>query len=160
MDTIYIGKIVGTHGIKGEIRIVSDFPYKEKVFVVGNSLWIDEKEYRIESYRVHKKYDMITFKGYTNINEVLFLLQKKVYFEKESLNLSDEEVLDEELLTYEVITEDDQKGVIEEIFMASEKNKILRIKLDREILIPMNSPMIKKIDKKNKQVVIQLIDGI
>ena len=34
MDTVYIGKIVSTHGIKGELRIISDFPYKNKVFKV------------------------------------------------------------------------------------------------------------------------------
>ena len=28
---ILIGKIVGTHGIKGELRILSDFKYKNKV---------------------------------------------------------------------------------------------------------------------------------
>ena len=33
MNKIKIGKIVSTHGIKGEVRILSDFPYKEKVFV-------------------------------------------------------------------------------------------------------------------------------
>ena len=34
MDKVYIGKIVSTHGIKGEIRILSDFPYKDKVFLL------------------------------------------------------------------------------------------------------------------------------
>ena len=29
MEYIYLGKIVNTHGIKGEIRILSDFRYKE-----------------------------------------------------------------------------------------------------------------------------------
>ena len=32
-EFIYVGKIVNTHGIKGEIRILSDFEYKNKVFV-------------------------------------------------------------------------------------------------------------------------------
>ena len=32
MDYIYIGKIVNTHGIKGELRIISNFEYKELVF--------------------------------------------------------------------------------------------------------------------------------
>ena len=32
MDKIYIGKIVNTHGIKGEVRILSDFLYKDKAF--------------------------------------------------------------------------------------------------------------------------------
>ena len=47
MDNIYIGKIVSTHGIKGELRIISDFEYKDKVFVVGNKLIINDKEYII-----------------------------------------------------------------------------------------------------------------
>ena len=33
MEYIKIGKIVNTHGIKGEIRLLSNFKYKEKVFV-------------------------------------------------------------------------------------------------------------------------------
>ena len=34
MNKIFIGKVVSTHGIKGEIRILSDFPYKDKVFIL------------------------------------------------------------------------------------------------------------------------------
>ena len=160
MELITIGKIVGTHGIKGEIRILSNFPYKDKVFVVGNPLIIDNKSYIIQSYRVHKNYDMVTLDDYHDINEVLFLMKKEVLFPKEKLNLSSNEVLDEDLITYEVLTNDGKKGIIKEIFMASESNKILRIEFDHEVLIPMNSPMIEKIDKENKQVLVRLIDGI
>ena len=39
MELIKIGKIVNTHGIKGELRILSKFPYKEK--------------------NIHKKYETI-----------------------------------------------------------------------------------------------------
>ena len=60
MNKIFIGKVVSTHGIKGEIRILSDFPYKDKVFIVNNKIIIDDKEYIIKSYRVHKGYDMVT----------------------------------------------------------------------------------------------------
>ena len=28
-EYVYIGKIVNTHGIKGELRLLSDFKYKE-----------------------------------------------------------------------------------------------------------------------------------
>ena len=45
MNKIYIGKIVSTHGIKGELRILSDFQFKDKVFKVDNKLIIDDKEY-------------------------------------------------------------------------------------------------------------------
>ena len=35
MKFINIGKIVNTHGIKGELRILSKFRYKDKVFKKG-----------------------------------------------------------------------------------------------------------------------------
>ena len=35
---IKIGELVNTHGIKGEVRIISDFKYKENVFKINNNL--------------------------------------------------------------------------------------------------------------------------
>ena len=160
MDKIYVGKIVSTHGIKGEIRIISNFLYKDRVFFVGSKLLIDDKEYEVTSYRVHKKFDMVTFKDYNDINDVLFLMKKDVYILKSNLSLRDNEILDEELITYKVLTNDGKEGIIKEIFYASEANKILRIFLDREVLIPFNSPMVEKIDKSNKCIVVNLIDGM
>ena len=156
---IYIGKIVSTHGIKGELRILSSFPYKEKAFQIGNHLYIDSHPYEIKSYRVHKNYDMVTLDDYHDINEVLFLLKKEVYLSEEELSLGDDEVLDEELITYEVLTKEGKRGIIKEIFQASETNKILRVLFDKEVLIPYRSPFV-QIDKKEKKVIVDLIDGM
>ena len=35
MDFIYVGDIVNTHGLKGEIRITSDFKFKKTAFEIG-----------------------------------------------------------------------------------------------------------------------------
>lgn len=158
MDKVFIGKIVSTHGIKGELKILSDFPYKNKVFVVDKKIIIDDKEYTIKSYRVHKNFDMVTLDDYKDINEVLFLLKKNVYIEKDKLNLNDNEVLDEELITYKVLTNTGKVGIIKEIFKASETNKIIRVLFDKEVLIPYS--FIKKVDKDKKEVTIELIDGM
>ena len=160
MNKVYIGKIVNTHGIKGELRILSDFPYKDKVFKINNKLIIDDKNYTIKSYRVHKNYDMVTLDDYKDINEVLFLLKKQVYFNKEDLLLNDKEILDEDLIRYKVIAKDGKYGTIKEIFMASPSNKILRVELDKEILVPFNSPMIVNIDKEKEEITIDIIDGM
>ena len=72
MQKVYVGKVVGTHGIKGEIRIISDFQFKDKVFVVGNSLVINDKDYVIRSYRKHKNFDMVTLNDYNDINNFKF----------------------------------------------------------------------------------------
>ena len=159
MDKVYIGKIVSTHGIKGEVRIISDFLYKEKVFVVGNKLIIDDKEYTINSYRPHKNYDMVTLDDYNDINEVLFLLKKDVYFNKDDLKLDDNEVLDEELINYKILSNKGE-GVIKEVFYASKDNKIIRVFLDKEYLIPFNSPMLEEINKEKKSITVNIIDGM
>lgn len=158
MDKVFIGKIVSCHGIKGELRILSDFPYKDKVFIVNKKLIIDDKEYTIKSYRVHKNFDMVTLDDYKDINEVLFLLKKNVYVFKEELNLNNDEILDEDLITYKVLTNTGKIGIIKEIFKASETNKIIRVLFDKEVLIPYN--FIKKIDKDKKEITVELIDGM
>ena len=129
-NKVYIGKIVSTHGIKGELRIISDFEYKDKAFKVGTYLIIDDEKYLIKSYRKHKNYDMVTLNDFKDINEVLYLLKKKVYKLEEELNLNDQEILDSELMTYRVI----------------DKNK--------------NCGIIKDISKKDKKVEVELIDGM
>lgn len=153
MKKVYLGKIVSTHGIKGELKIKSTFPYKEKAFRIGNHLIIEEKKYEIKTYRVHKQFDMVTLDNYHDINEVLFLLKKNVYIEKEELSLEKEEVLDEELIKYQVLTTSGKRGIIKEIFYASPKNKVMRVKLDKEILVPLNSPMV-EIKPDKRQVII------
>lgn len=161
MEKIYIGKITSTHGIKGELKIKSNFEFKDKVFKVGNKLLIDNKLYEIKSYRVHKGFDMVTLDDYNDINQVLFLRGKNVYFSKDMLNLDNEEILDEDLIKYSIVLNDGKCGIIEEVFYASSSNKIIRINIDGEThLIPFNSPCILSIDKENKCIKIELIDGM
>ena len=40
MEYVYVGKIVNTHALKGEVRLISDFEYKDRVFKIGNNLYI------------------------------------------------------------------------------------------------------------------------
>lgn len=160
MREIYVGKIASTHGIKGEIKIISDFDFKDKVFVVGKKIIVDHKEYEIKSYRHHKNFEMVTLDDYKDINEVLFLMKKKVFISDVELNLGDSQVLDEDLINYQVLTKDGKCGIIKEIFQAAPGNKILRVMFEKEVLIPMASPMIKKISKDKKEVIVELIEGM
>ena len=160
MKKIKVGKVVNTHGIKGEIRILSGFQFKDKVFKVNNSLIIGDKEYIIKSYRVHKMFDMVTLEGYNNINDVLFLLKKDVYFDEDNLLLNDNEVLDDELLEFKVINNKGEVGEVLEVFYASATNKILRVKFNKEYLVPYREPFVVKINKNNKEIIIELLEGM
>lgn len=156
MEKLYLGKVTATHGIKGELKIKSTFTYKEKAFQIGNHLIIENKTYEIKTHRIHKGLDMVTLDNYHDINEVLFLLKKNVYVEKSELKLTKEEVLDEDLLTYALLTTSGKRGIIKEIFYASPTNKIMRVETEKEILVPLSSPLV-KIDVDKKEITIDKI---
>ena len=91
MKFIRIGKIVNTHGLKGELRILSDFRHKENVFIKGMKLYVGKKkeEFTINTYRFHKIYDMVTFEGFNNINDVEYLKGLQVYINEDDLKMMD-----------------------------------------------------------------------
>ena len=120
---IYIGKYVNTHGIKGEIRIKSDFKYKDKVFFVGNTLIIDNQEFIINSYRRHKEYDMVNFKGITDINQIIDLKGSRVYVF--NISLSEGEYLDSTLIGFKVYMNNIYKGDVFDIKYLNNSKKIL-----------------------------------
>lgn len=144
---LYIGKIVNTHGIKGEIRILSDFKYKDEVFRVNNCLYIDNKAYLIKSYRKHKNYDMVTFDGFNNINDVLFLKNKNVYCLRELVK----SVLPEDLIGYYIVMDNKRYGKVNRIL----KNKIQDILVtDNQEKVIFIDEFILNIDNEKKEIVV------
>ena len=161
MKLIKIGKIVNTHGIKGELRLLSKFPYKDKVFIKNMTIYINkENKEVITSYRKHKNFDMITLEGYTNINEVLKYKGQSVFVNSDDIKLDKDKYLDEELIGLEVIFQDSNKGIVSDI-ERYEKTTLLVVKnKDKEHLIPYNDNIIDKIDIKNKKIYIKDIKGL
>lgn len=161
MNLIKIGKIVNTHGIKGELRILSKFPYKDKVFINNMKIYIDKKDIEIiNTYRRHKNFDMITLKGYNNINEVLKYKEKYVYIDSSDIKLDNNKYLDEELIGLTVIYENIEKGIIKDI-ERYDKTVLFNIKgNNKNYLIPYNDNLIDKIDINNKKIYIKDIKGL
>ena len=162
-EYIYIGKIVNTHGIKGELRLLSNFKYKNKVFLQNRKIYIGEekKEEMIKSYRHHKIFEMITLYGYDNINEVLKYINKGVFVKKSDLDLSDKEFLDEDLINLGIIFNNKEVGRVVAIRQINPKNKVIEAVInDKVTLIPYHEDFIKEIDLVNKTIEMNLIEGM
>ena len=138
MKYIYIGKIVNTHGIKGEVRIISKFKYKEKVFKKDMTIYIgDNKEKEIiRTYRPHKNYDMITMSQYDNINQILKYKTQNVYIAETDLKLDNDEYLDSDLIDMEVISDNKKIGRIKQIERYEKNNLIVVNNGVKDFLIP------------------------
>lgn len=150
MRFIYIGKVTNTHALKGEIRILSNFEFKNKVFTKGFKLYVGhlKTEETIETYRRHKQFDMVKFVGIDNINDVIKYKGASVFINEEDLNLSNDEILTEELIGMKVYNDNSLVGNITE-YREDNGDKNIRV---NDKLIPFNKDFISKIDKQNKEI--------
>ncbi len=158
MDLVYVGKIVNTHGIKGELRIKSDFERKDLIFKVGNKIIIDKEEHEIRSYRVHKVFDMITIDNLDNINDVIRFVGKNVYVSRDSLKLKNNDYLLSDLVGLSVVFNDKVYGIVKDY--SYDINPLLKIEFDKNYYIPINSNYIKSVDLENKILVVDDIEGL
>ena len=161
MDYILIGKIVNTHGIKGELRIKSNFLMKDKVFKKGFALYICEGYVKeiINTYRVHKDFDMVTFEGYDNINQVLNYLKMNVYVKKDDIKLEDNEYILEELVGYEVRENGEVLGKVKDI-VYNGSNILLLVEAIKNFYIPNNPNFIKKVKNEEKIIEVENAKGL
>jgi len=147
-----IGKYVNTHGIKGEIRILSDFSRKDLIFIPNFKIYINGIEYIIKSYRKHKNYDMVTLFGIDNINDIINLKGKDVYINRDDINC----FIDEDLYDYYIVYNNKKYKIIDILFNKS--NKILV--LDNNKMVPYVLDFISKIDEDNKLIYMNLPDNL
>lgn len=163
MKYVIIGKIVNTHGIKGELRLLSDFKYKDKIFKKDMNIYIGKNKEKevIISYRKHKNFDMICLKGYYNINDVLKYKGLYAFINRDDLLLDENEYLDEELINFDICVSGKKVGRVNKIIKYPINSLFEVIKEDSERkLIPNNLDIIEKIDLENKVINIKDIKGL
>lgn len=157
MDYIYVGKIVNTHGIKGELRLISDFERKDLVFKKGFFVFIDNEKFEINSYRVHKNFDMLTFVGYNDINEVLKYKGKNVYVLRSSLS---NVTLKTDLILYDVYMDDKKIGNVVDFFNNTKYDLMVISNGVKEFLVPYLDNFILNIDYDLKKISIVNMEGL
>ena len=153
MNKVILGKYVNTHGIKGEIRIKSNFSYKDRVFQIGHKIIIDNEVYEINSYRVHKDYDMVTLVGIDDINKIPFRKNTLVYIERDDY-LEKNDYIDSDLIGF-MVYNSKLNCAVSDILYINDKKKILDC---NGKLIPFE--LIEDIDLENKKIKVMEVDGL
>ncbi|MEG0794525.1 MAG: ribosome maturation factor RimM [Bacilli bacterium] len=157
-DYLLVGRIVSTHGIKGELKVISEFTFIDKVFIKNFSFYVSEEFLKetIKSVRPHKQYQLVLFNGFEDINLVDKFIGKNVYIKKSDLVLSESEYLIDDLMDATVMDKDEVIGKVTEI-LKSKKNDFVRVSGKKVFLIPLIDEYIEKFDKVN--MVLYTIDG-
>ena len=154
---IYLGKVVNTHGIKGELRIISDFKYKNTVFQVNNKIYIDKNIYIIKSYRHHKIYDMVMLDEINDIDKANTLKGLDVFIDRSDYNFDG--YLNEDLIGLNVYDSDIYKGKVVDI-VKSKNYDLLIIDGKKRHMVPNIKEFVKDINLEKKCIQIKYIRGL
>ncbi|SEN59955.1 16S rRNA processing protein RimM [Amphibacillus marinus] len=163
-----VGKIVNTHGIKGEVKVVRITDFDER-FKPGNRLYLflaDKPEplaLTIKQHRKHKQFDMLQFEGYHNINEVEHFKQGILKIDHHDYaDLEDGSYYYDQIIGCDVeTTTGDQLGIIKEILAPGANDVwVVKSKGSKDILVPYIEQVVKEVHPEEKRVIIELMDGM
>jgi len=167
---IIVGDIVNTHGLQGEVRVLSDSDFKAERFRKGNTFYVvNAKQEIIDqvtllNYRTHKNFDLLTFDSKTSINDVQGYKGLALAIEKNDVRELDKS---EGYYYADIIASDvyDEANVfIGNVYKinATPAYDLWYIKREgkKDIIVPFTDNFIKKIDVENKKIIVHLIEGM
>lgn len=169
MQWFNVGKIVNTHGIRGEVRVLSRTDFPEERFVVGTKLGLFTPEakkpimVKIASHRQHKNFELLTFEGYPNISDVEPFKESYLKIAEHDLTeLEDNAFYHHEILGCTVFsTEGQELGTISEI-LETGANDVWEVtpKAGKKHYIPYIEDIVKEVNIDEKKVIIEVMEGL
>ena len=160
---IECGEIVGTHGVRGEVR-VNPWCDTPKFLTKFNKFYLTSdglKYLEAEKVRPNNNIVLIKFLNIDTIESATELKGTKIYIKREDANIGNRHFIDE-LIGCEVFDSatNNKLGDISDVTQLP-SNDVWHIKMgDKEYLIPAIDSVIDSIDVENNRVIITPLKGI
>lgn len=164
-DLVQIGKIIGTHGHRGEVKVylLTDFPERfrslKEVFLVTPS---GQRSLSIERVRFHKGYVIMKSEECHTMNDAEKLKGGMLCVPEDELYpLGEDEYYCFQLIGMDVYTEEGlHLGVVEDIFPTG-SNDVYVVRDDhKEYLIPAIKEVVREINLETRRITIHLLKGL
>lgn len=165
-NTLRIGVITTTHGIRGEVKV---FPTTDDVkrFKKCKDVILHTKKedlhLTVESCKFFKNIVILKFKEFNNINEVERFRQCDLLVTRENaVPLKKGEYFICDIIGASVKEENgNEVGELTEVLQTG-ANDVYVVKLPdgKETLFPVIPDCVKKIDVENKEVIVNIMDGL
>ena len=153
------GKIVKTHGIRGEVKIQpwADSP---EVFCALPALYIDGAPVALRSARVHKGNVIALLEGVSDVDQAMLLKNKVVWLNRDDLRLPEGTFFLADLMGLRVVDEEGQElGILNEVLSPS-RQQVYVVKGDRELMIPAVPQFILETNVAGGYIKVRLIEGM
>ena len=158
------GKIVGTHGLKGEVRIAPWCDGPEFLARFKRLFDKDGTEMKVLSARGHKNIVIVLFKGIGTIEQAEKLIGKIVYINRADVRLPEGVYFVQDILGLEAVDQDSAEvyGTVTDVFQTG-ANDVYQITKDgKDHLIPKIPEVVTKIDTDQGKIYIntKIIGGL
>jgi 16S rRNA processing protein RimM len=163
-----VGKIVNTHGINGEVKVIRITDFDER-FQVGQTLYCtknngeDPIPLTIDGHRKHKQFDLLRFEAHHSINDVEAFKDSMLTVKEDQLGeLEEDEYYYHEIIGCRVSTTDGEElGEIKEILSPGANDVwVVKRKGQKDLLIPYIEDVVKKVNIVDQKVEIEPLEGL
>lgn len=156
---IRIAKIVGPHGVRGEIKLESEADSLEFIKKFKR-FYIEDKAYEVEENRSHKGRLLVKLGSVEDRESAEKLKNKPVFISREDAKLPEGTYFLQDILGAEVI--DEKEGSIGRLaeFIETPAGIVYLVKGERERLIPQNPEFILETDVEKGLIKVRLIEGM
>lgn len=165
MEYIKVGRIINTHGIRGELKV---FPLTDnldrfddlKIVYIGNN----KEKVEIEQVKYHKGLAIIKLKEFHNINQVLKFKDDFLYIDVEDkVELPEDHYFIFDIVDCNVYDTKGRKiGVVTDVlqYTSNDVYVVKDMEKNKEYLIPAVKEFVVDIDVENKKIIIDPIEGM
>jgi 16S rRNA processing protein RimM len=161
---IETGRITGTHGIRGELRVQPWCDSPEDL-TIHKTLYLSQKgdsPLTVISARPHKQMVILKVKGIDTVEAAEGLRDKIIYLNRDDLNLNEGQYLIADLLGCKVFHSEtkEQLGVLTDVSKTGANDVWHVEKEGKEYLVPAIPPVIDSVDVEQEEIVITPLKGI
>jgi 16S rRNA processing protein RimM len=164
-----VGKVVNTHGIKGELKVISQTDFPEIRFKQGSVLLLSHPDHQelirltVQSARLHKNAYIVKFSDMDHINQVEEFKGGELKVPSEQLiDLPEDEYYFHEIVGCKVVTEEGEElGTISEILTPGANDVwVVERPKGKPLLIPVIDDVLINVEVDKKLVTIHLMEGL
>ena len=154
------GKLVSTHGIRGEVKLLPwadspEFLLKFKTFYLENGA----RELSAESLRVQKSCLLIKFRGIDTVEQAQALRDKVLCIARDDPHIPAGTVFQADLIGLPVFADGKEIGTIREI-LSMPASEVWVVKGEKEYMIPNVKAFVPAVDLSLGHVDVNLIEGM
>ena len=153
------GRIVNTHGVRGEVRIE---PWADDAAFLTRfkRFYLDGEPVQVRSCRVHKTLCIAALEGYEDVNAAMPLKGKVLFIDRDDARLPKGTVFLQDILGARVVDEaGTELGILAEV-IPEPSASVYVVRGEREILIPDVPAFVLDKDADRGVITVRLIEGM